>query len=209
MRAPTRAALSWWAEGHRVPVDRVSIAVAVDAKAIEAERDGRRQALLRAVDLAWNVGFRFPLGEHTWDELRKPDQLLGLLKGYAERGDLTGARAWLEARDAAGETPATLMDRATDRVSRIKGDHIVAPKRTACVARLDTAYKALRAWVALAELAHRDAGWAVERVRLLGEALGGHRDALARHAADRLILQPVLLPLVRFMDDLTATRRKA
>lgn len=204
-----RGALGWWASGHRVPLDRVALALALDARALDEERERRRLALQTAVDLAWNIGFRFPLGEHTWEELRKPDGLLGLLKGFAAHGELAGARAWLEARDAEGATPATLMDRATDRVSRIKGDHIIPPKRTSCLARLDAAYKALRAWVSLAPVAQQEASWTVAHARELASVLGARRDDLARHAAERAPLQPVLSPLIRFIDDLSVTRRGA
>lgn len=139
-----------------------------------AESAEARAALGRDLESAESVGFRFPLGEHTWNRLKTEGRLLGELRLSHNGDDAERLARFFESIDRAGDTAESLMDASSYDVRDEHNQRIDEPKRGACLKRLTRAMDSARAWLALARADAPDATEA--RVLLACEPL---RRALA------------------------------
>jgi hypothetical protein len=201
-----RCALSWRMESHCRPLDVVAIRAQIDRQGLEVEIAALRRTFLAALDHAENIGFRFPLGEHTWDELRKADGMLGVMRAFAESDDAVGLRDWLRACEARGDSYEQLMDEATARVTRIAGDQIDRRKREVCLSRLGEAWSAAQLWVQAIPDDDESSRWAVTSAAQLGILWAPHRDAVARLEAEGGPAAPAIRGLLHLTDDLIKLR---
>ena len=102
-----------------------------------------------ALEQAEQVGFRFPLGKHTWDALRARGGLLGDLRAIYDAANASAMDTLRQQMKDGGQTLENLMDNA----SRAAGDPhrqiIGEPKRTSCLKRLERAWQAAITWANL------------------------------------------------------------
>ncbi|RME24433.1 MAG: hypothetical protein D6798_11255 [Deltaproteobacteria bacterium] len=117
----------------------------------EADIAAAREEFATALSRAENVGFRFPLGEHTWTRLKMDGYLLGVLRAALDADD-PGKAASLLTMISKEETSAeSLMDAASYEVRDEHNSRIEDPKRTSCVKRLQKAVEAAQRWAILAD----------------------------------------------------------
>lgn len=155
----------------------------------KVETTAAKSAFARDLATAENVGFRFQVGEHTWQRLKQPGQLLGELRLAHDTNDPVRLERYL----AEHGDPERLMDEASHAVRDHHVDQIVGPKRIVCVKRLRRAVETAHAWVALAQ---HHAPSATE-ARIL-EACEPLRRALDRLRCEPLEDDPVVGPALRF-----------
>lgn len=203
------SALSWWEEHHRGQLDMVVVRSTIDRQGLEAVSENLRLAFVAALDHAENIGFRFPLGEHTWDELRKSDGMLGVMRAFATSNDAVGLRGWFEGCEERGESFEQLMDQATARVTRITGDLIKRPKRDICLSRLEQAWSAAKAWVQSVPGDDESSRWAISAGAQLGRLWAPDRDAVARLEAEGGFSAPAIRSLLSLADDLIKLRSRS
>lgn len=138
---------------------------------------------------AESVGFKFQVGEHTWQRLKQPGQLLGELRLAHDTNDPIRLERYL----AEHGDPEYHMDQASRVVGDHRADQIVGSKRIVCLKRLRRAIKAAHTWVALAQ---HHAPSASEAKAL--EACGPLRQALDRFRCESLEDDPLVGPALRF-----------
>ena len=127
-----------------------------------------------ALARAMQVGFVFPVGQHTWDLLRAPDGFLGELNEAYSARDARRLKAYLGRLEASERTPEQLMDEASARSRDAHGnDKIVSPKREPCLKRLSQVHEAAKRWVAaeLSEQSPPEDVRALVGARKLGQSL--------------------------------------
>lgn len=106
-----------------------------------------RDRLRRALESAEQVGFRFRIGQHTWERLQTRDHFLGQLRAALEADDASALARYLTDLDRAGSTLEALMDEASFAVLHSHQHRIDEPKRSVCLKRLQFAHDAARLWV--------------------------------------------------------------
>lgn len=115
-----------------------------------ADIEAAREEFATALSSAENIGFRFPLGEHTWTRLKMDGYLLGVLRAALDAKD-PGKAAPLLSRISRGETTAeSLMDAASYEVRDEHNSRIGGKKRAPCLKRLADAAAAAERWAILA-----------------------------------------------------------
>lgn len=114
-------------------------------KEIAAAKDGFGKALLNAE----NVGFRFPLGEHTWKRLKMEGYLLGELRLAHDQDDASRLDGYLSSLDESEVGVEKLMDDTSYEVRDEHNNRIDEPKRSVCLKRLGAALEAAREWLSL------------------------------------------------------------
>jgi len=112
-------------------------------QAIREARERFGEGLARAEQ----VGFRFPLGQHTWDRLRTPGHLLGELRAAHDADDPSALARYFAGLDGEGRTAEALMDAASLAARDAHNNRIEPPKRGVCLKRLVVAVAAARRWV--------------------------------------------------------------
>ncbi len=204
LRTWAACALSWWETGHGAVLHMPAVRARVDRGSAEREAARLRGVLREALTEAASVGFRFPLGQHTWDDLRRPEGMLGALSAFCDAGDVAGLRRWLGLCRAAESDCETLMDEATARVTRVAGDLITAPKRGVCLARLRDAWKAAEAWESAVPADDKATAWAVGEAKRLGEFWSPGREAVVRVQAESGLAGPLMVRLLNLANSLVA-----
>ncbi|MBL9106381.1 MAG: hypothetical protein JNL82_35995 [Myxococcales bacterium] len=106
-----------------------------------------RERFAQALGAAEQVGFRFPLGQHTWDRLKTRGHYLGELRAALDAEDPTALAVYLAGSERDGTSPEALMDAASLAVRDDHNDRIDHPKRGVCLKRLNVAHAAAHAWV--------------------------------------------------------------
>jgi phosphatidylserine/phosphatidylglycerophosphate/cardiolipin synthase-like enzyme len=125
-----------------------------DAESQRQARNAARERFTRALATAEQVGFRFPLGQHTWDALRAEGQPLGAMRAALAADDPDALDRYFVGLDRAGRTIEATMDALSEGLRDAHDNHrIEHPKRRVCLARLDQAETAAREWVASARSA--------------------------------------------------------
>lgn len=109
-----------------------------------------REALRAALESAEQIGFRFSLGQHTWERLRGQGQFLGELRTALVSNDPSMLARYLDDLDRTNPSPEALMDAASLVVRDSHVHRIEGPKRGACLRRLQLAHRAARGWIATA-----------------------------------------------------------
>ncbi len=109
-----------------------------------------RAAFSDALHAAENVGFRFPLGEHTWDALRSESGLLGRARSALDHNTPDGLAAYLDGADGEGIDVERLMDEASYEARDGHNSRIDEPKRSACLKRLARVVEKATAWIQFA-----------------------------------------------------------
>lgn len=120
-----------------------------DAADQEERQENARRAFEEALADAENVGFRFPLGQHTWDRLKARRGYLHVLRMCLEDRRYDRLSAWLDRLAQQNLNAEKLMDQASEDVRDAHAKQIVAPKRTSCLRRLNRAEDAARHWIAV------------------------------------------------------------
>ncbi len=115
-------------------------------QAVAETRDRFRQAL----DSVEQIGFRFHLGQHTWERLRTPEYLLGAMRTNLDSDDPAALDHFLTVLDEAGKSVENVMDEVSYAVRDSHLDRIAEPKRSVCLKRLNLAHTAAWRWVELA-----------------------------------------------------------
>ncbi len=113
------------------------------------EFEQAREEFRRALETAENVGFRFQIGEHTWNLLKNPGRLLGTMRRALDANDPAALGRFIDGMDRAQKSPEELMDEASWEVRDEHNQRIEDRKRTSCVTRLRRVTEVARAWIAL------------------------------------------------------------
>lgn len=117
------------------------------------DEERARAAFSEALRSAENVGFRFPLGEHTWDLLKADGGLLGRARSALDGDTPDGLATYLRGADGQGVDVERLMDEASHKVRDEHNSRIDEPKRSACLKRLVRMVEKATVWVQLASAA--------------------------------------------------------
>jgi phosphatidylserine/phosphatidylglycerophosphate/cardiolipin synthase-like enzyme len=147
-RAWAQAARTYYAEALQ-PLPMALLRRSVGQKQRREKIDQARAEFVRALESAENIGFRFQLGEHTWERLRMPDYLLGRMRGALSGDDPAGLGQYIAQLDEAGTDVERLMDDASYEERDEHLQKIDEPKRSNCLKRLRLMLKAARSWVEL------------------------------------------------------------
>lgn len=142
------------------------------------DEDHARKGFEDALLAAENVGFRFPIGDHTWELLKAEGGLLGRARSALDGGAPEGLAHYLNGENGQGIDVERLMDEASHKARDEHNSRIDEPKRSACLKRLARVVEKARVWVQLASNATLspadtrvlDACWNLE------SALRGMRD---------------------------------
>jgi hypothetical protein len=117
------------------------------------DEDQARAAFSEALRAAENVGFRFPLGEHTWDLLKADVGLLGRARSALDGNAPDSLATYLKGADGQGIDVERLMDEASYKARDEHNSRIDEPKRSACLKRLARVLEKATVWVQLASAA--------------------------------------------------------
>jgi phosphatidylserine/phosphatidylglycerophosphate/cardiolipin synthase-like enzyme len=109
-----------------------------------------RDHFVQALATAEQVGFRFPLGQHTWDALRSPSQPLGAMRAALATDDPDALQRYFSQLDQTERTLAAIMDEQSLVHRDAHNRRIEGPKRRVCLERLRQAEVAARDWIASA-----------------------------------------------------------
>jgi len=109
-----------------------------------------RDHFVQALTTAEQVGFRFPLGQHTWDALRSPSQPLGAMRAALATDDPDALQRYFSQLDQAERTLAAIMDEQSLVHRDAHNRRIEGSKRRVCLERLRQAEVAARDWIASA-----------------------------------------------------------
>ena len=142
---------------------------------------------------AESIGFRFPVGEHTWELLTTDGHLLGELRLAYDGDDGPRLARYLASLDRQGSTLERLMDEA----SLVRDEHnrrIEEPKRSACLKRLSRVMTSARAWLAT----HQTGAPTPSEARAFEACAPLRGDLSSLRAESRDELDPVAGPALRF-----------
>lgn len=117
------------------------------------DEEHARADFSEALQAAENVGFRFPLGEHTWDLLKADGGLLGRARSALDGNTPDRLATYLEGEDGLGIDVERLMDEASHSARDEHSSRIGGPKRAACLTRLTRMVEKAKVWVHLASRA--------------------------------------------------------
>ncbi|NVJ14294.1 hypothetical protein [Myxococcus sp. AM010] len=191
-RSWAQAARTYYAEALQ-PLPMALLRRSAGQKQRREKIDQARAEFVRALESAENIGFRFPLGEHTWERLQRPDYLLGRMRGGLSGDDPAGLGQYIAQLDEAGMDVERLMDDASYEERDEHNHQITDRKRPSCLKRLQIMLKSARSWVELAV----PPGVTAPEARVL-KASGTLKRELAGLGVEPGTLDPLAEPVRRF-----------
>lgn len=157
--------------------------------------DEAKQQCRRALESAESIGFRFPIGVHTFQRLRAANGLLGVIRSALTADDPIPLGRYIAQLDKTGQGVERLMDDASLAVRDDHNERIEGAKRSACLKRLNSALAAARKWAELAAVS----GLVAADAHVLS-ACWTLKDALADLARPGTIpINPVAAPVQSFL----------
>lgn len=149
----------------------------------------------RALESAESIGFRFPIGVHTFQRLRSSNNVLGMIKNGLTTNDPIILGRYIAELDETGQDVERLMDEASQAVKDEHNDRIEEPKRSVCLKRLRSALAAARTWAEVAA----NSGLAASDARILS-ACWTLKRALSDLAKPGAVqTEPLAEPVLRFL----------
>lgn len=111
------------------------------------ELEVAKQRCSRALESAESIGFRFPVGVRTFQRLRAPNNMLGMVKRGLTTNDPITLGRYIAELDETGQDVERIMDETSQLVKDEHNDRIEEPKRAVCLKRLRSVLDAARSWV--------------------------------------------------------------
>ena len=196
----------WERTGTRVPL--ADLHQRLEAKEAEAFARQARENALVAFRAAAARDFDFTVGKQTWGELfgvGKP--MHPLLLALQESNHLAAAQ-WLQDRGDRDQEIAELMDRASERGTRVKhaGEYIEGRGRRVCLGLLRDVVRAAREWVQAQVALGPISGGAIDEAMRLRDDLRASQTDVEQLLAERIDQRhpgaPLLEDLVRMANPL-------
>ena len=106
-----------------------------------------KEAFLKALVSAENVGFKFKVGAHTWSLLKSEWRFLGTLRRALDMDDVSTLARYLDSLEGTSWSLETMLDEASSEMRDEHNDRIDDPKRRSCLDRLGDAKASASEWI--------------------------------------------------------------